>query len=76
MLASNNSRNVPWAAIGITTPDVDSVHSPNSDLAKEQSISSLLAVLVDLSSHLHLEILYASGSSPCNKQESELDRII
>jgi hypothetical protein len=35
VLASNNARKVRLAAAGISTPDVDSVHSPASDSGKE-----------------------------------------
>jgi hypothetical protein len=35
ILASNNARKVCLAAMGVSTPDVDSVPSPTSDSAKE-----------------------------------------
>jgi hypothetical protein len=35
ILASNNARKVHLIAAGISTPDVDSVPSPASDLGKE-----------------------------------------
>jgi hypothetical protein len=46
-LARNNCQTVHLATIGITTTNLDSIHSPNLDWGKESCINALFALLVD-----------------------------